>query len=60
VAALAFERGVWLLAGSGGQADGTGDYLVLGPPLVASEDDLRSAVDVVAGALDTVRASLDR
>lgn len=59
VAALAFERGVWLLAGSGGQTDGSGDYLVLGPPLVASEDDLRIAVDVVAGALDAVRASLD-
>ncbi|MBL8672526.1 MAG: aspartate aminotransferase family protein, partial [Alphaproteobacteria bacterium] len=58
VAASAFARGVWLLAGVGGQADGRGDMLVLGPPLVATPDDLRLAVDVIAAALDEARGAL--
>ena len=58
IAALAFERGVWMLAGTGGQADGRGDYLVMAPPLVASASDVTQAVSALAEALDAGAVAL--
>lgn len=54
VSAAAFARGVWVLAGTGGQPDGRGDYLVIAPPLVTGEDDLREGVRAIGEALDAV------
>jgi len=58
IAALAFERGVWLLAGTGGQSDGRGDFLVLAPPLVAGVADVTQAVERLADALDAGATAL--
>jgi adenosylmethionine-8-amino-7-oxononanoate aminotransferase len=54
VVAAAFDRGL-LLYSSTGCADGTnGDLLMLGPPFVISEDELRLAVDGSAAALASI------
>jgi adenosylmethionine-8-amino-7-oxononanoate aminotransferase len=48
----AFDRGVVILPGSGGQADGiNGDRLEIAPPLTVSVDQIDALVDVVGAAI---------
>jgi hypothetical protein len=47
-----------MLAGTGGQTDRRGDYLVLAPPLVASVSDVRQVVSALGEALDAGAAGL--
>ncbi len=58
IAMRAFGKGMWLRFGSGGVDGVNGDYLMLAPPFVATEDDLRFAVDVIGECLDETRRNL--
>jgi adenosylmethionine-8-amino-7-oxononanoate aminotransferase len=53
IQAEALRRGVLVYA-SGGQADGEGDLLMLGPPLVIEPADLDEAVSILGDAITTV------
>jgi adenosylmethionine-8-amino-7-oxononanoate aminotransferase len=54
ILAAAKDRGVLLYPGTG-LADGTdGDSILMGPPFMVTDDEIRTIVDVVGAALDVV------
>ena len=60
IAALAFRRGLIVLAGVPGTVDGVaGDHLLVAPPLIASEAEIDRAVDELEAVMQEIQVELE-
>lgn len=55
----AFRRGLILYPGTGGANNEDGDHLLIAPPFVITEEEIKEIVSILKESLDTVRAELE-
>ena len=58
--AAARERGVLVYSGTGNANGVDGDTILLGPPFVITDAEMRSVADVMTEAIDVATASVAR